>query len=496
MKIKSNNYFSCISIPFEHYFQWLERMADKGDNSLPYRIVVFIFFCIPFFPAIIFLLLRDHIQYRGWENIYKKQIKNYHLRQKAKKISSRTDAINAINLDHKIFKYLSKYHSDIFIVKRVLRKNTDYIKYTSRDIRDNDEVIQFMVSQFTSKNHGGFKYVSKRLRNDKKIAYKALKYDICNLKFLTPKTKNNRKFLILVLKFNKSHRNWTGFNLSLLPYQLRSDGYLLQLIISRIPSIIFEKEFLKLEKIDLSLYKHAVSINPRIYLNLPSHLRAEKTLLMTAITNASEYLDLSYLIKTAPGMLKNDISIAQATLMKEFRLESTAYQYFTDSVRSNKEICLLAINTDVNNYRYASKHLQTDPEIIDFTYKTSFKFRKKNRPRLNASNIRLLIQNGKSAKIMYKYATAQQRRYKSLYVKALNDEPQLIALETNFNAILKLDFSELKIKARRYCFKHFKKLYSESKKREKLDILEVANLYKQTQKTMLLQKSNMVNTGL
>ena len=217
---------------------------------------------------------------------------------------------------------------------------------------------------------------------------------------------------------------------------------------------------------------------------------------MTAITNASEYLDLSYLIKTAPGMLKNDISIAQATLMKEFRLESTAYQYFTDSVRSNKEICLLAINTDVNNYRYASKHLQTDPEIIDFTYKTSFKFRKKNRPRLNASNIRLLIQNGKSAKIMYKYATAQQRRYKSLYVKALNDEPQLIALETNFNAILKLDFSELKIKARRYCFKHFKKLYSESKKREKLDILEVANLYKQTQKTMLLQKSNMVNTGL
>ena len=479
-----------------HYFQWLERMADKGDNSLLYRIVVFIFFCIPFFPAIIFLLLRDHIQYRGWENIYKKQIKNYHLRQKAKKISSRTDAINAINLDHKIFKYLSKYHSDIFIVKRVLRKNTDYIKYTSRDIRDNDEVIQFMVSQFTSKNHGGFKYVSKRLRNDKKIAYKALKYDICNLKFLTPKTKNNRKFLILVLKFNKSHRNWTGFNLSLLPYQLRSDGYLLQLIISRIPSIIFEKEFLKLEKIDLSLYKHAVSINPRIYLNLPSHLRAEKTLLMTAITNASEYLDLSYLIKTAPGMLKNDISIAQATLMKEFRLESTAYQYFTDSVRSNKEICLLAINTDVNNYRYASKHLQTDPEIIDFTYKTSFKFRKKNRPRLNASNIRLLIQNGKSAKIMYKYATAQQRRYKSLYVKALNDEPQLIALETNFNAILKLDFSELKIKARRYCFKHFKKLYSESKKREKLDILEVANLYKQTQKTMLLQKSNMVNTGL
>jgi len=486
MKIKSNNYFNCISIPFEHYFQWLERMADKGDNSLRYRIVVFIFFRIPFFLPIIFLLVRDHIEYRGWENIYKKQIKNYYLRQKAKKISSRTDAINAINLDHKIFKYLSKYHSDIFIVKRVLRKNTDYIKYTSRNIRDNDEIIQFMMSQLTSKNHDGFKYVSKRLRNNKKIAYKALKYDICNLKFLTPKTKNNRKFLILVLKFNKSHRNWTGFNLSLLPYQLRSDEYLLQLIISRIPSIIFEKEFLKVEKIDLSLYKHAVSINPRIYLNLPSHLRAEKTLLMTAITNASEYLDLSYLIKTAPGMLKNDISIAQATLMKEFRPESTAYKYFTDSVRSNKEICLLAINTDVNNYRYSSKQLQTDPEIIDFTYKTSFKFRRKKHPRLNASNIRLLIQNGKSAKIMYKYATAQQRRYKSLYVKALNDEPQLIALETNFNAILKLDFSELKIKARRHCFKHFKKLFSQSKKREKLDILEVANLYKQTQKKMLL----------
>jgi len=86
MKIKSNNYFNCISIPFEHYFQWLERMADKGDNSLRYRIVVFIFFRIPFFLPIIFLLVRDHIEYRGWENIYKQQIKNYYLRQKAKKI--------------------------------------------------------------------------------------------------------------------------------------------------------------------------------------------------------------------------------------------------------------------------------------------------------------------------------------------------------------------------------------------------------------------------
>lgn len=476
-----------------HYFQWLERMADKGENSLLYRIVVFNFFCIPFFWVIIFLLIRDNIAYKGWENIYKKQIKNYHLRQEAKKISSRTDAINAINLDHKIFKYLSKYHSDIFIVKRVLRKNTDYIKYTSRDIRDNDEVIQFMLSQFTSKNHGGFKYVSKRLRNDKKIAYKALKYDICNLKFLTPKTKNNRKFLILVLKFNESYRNWTGFNLSLLPYQLRSDEYLLKLIVSQIPSIIFEKEFLKLEKIDLSLYEHAVSISPRIYLNLPSRLRAEKTLLMTAITNASIYLDLSCLIKAAPEMLKNDISIAKATLRKEFCPESTsAYRHFTDSVRSNKEICLLAINTDPNNYRYSSKQLQTDPEIIDIV----FKWRSRGHPRLDGHNIRLLIQNGKCAKTIYKHATVRQRRYQYLYVKVLNDEPQLITLENSFNAILKLDFSKLNLNARKMCYQQFKKLYAISKKNQALDILEVANKYKDTAKVMLLNKNNSVDRGL
>ena len=195
-------------------------------------------------------------------------------------------------------------------------------------------------------------------------------------------------------------------------------------------------------------------------------------------------------------MLKNDISIAKATLRKEFRPESSAYKHFTDSVRSNKEICLLAIELNVNNYRYSSKQLQTDPEIIDFTYLTSFKYRRKWEPRLDEDNIRLLIQNGKSAKIMYKYSTVKQRRYKCLYVKALNDEPQLIALEKNINCLLKIDFTKLNLNARKMCYQQFKKLYAISKKSQSLDILEVANKYKDTAKIMLLNKNNSVDRGL
>jgi hypothetical protein len=138
-----------------------------------------------------------------------------------------------------------------------------------------------------------------------------------------------------------------------------------------------------------------------------------------------------------------------------------------------------------------------DQEIIDKVYKFGVSKRKSLCLKaLDRSNIKLLLQQGIAAKAIYKYVYVKERRSKYLYVEALNAKPQLITLENSFNAILKLDFSKLNLNARKMCYQQFKKLYAISKKNQALDILEVANKYKDTAKIMLLNKNNSVDRGL
>lgn len=66
----------------------------------------------------------------------------------------------------------------------------------------------------------------------------------------------------------------------------------------------------------------------------------------------------------------------------------------------------------------------------------------------------------------------------------------------SINYLLKIDFSKLNLNARKMCYQQFKKLYAISKKSQALDILEVANKYKDTAKIMLLNKNNSVDRGL
>ena len=169
MVLKNKNYYIWIN-----QYNWLETHSPIYDYI----------FLILLSPIILCFAAAVVIYDIDWQKVSSQLKKPYQLRQKAKQISTEKEAIKAIYEDHNIFKYLRKFRSNTNVVKAALRKRTFYIKYASRNLRDSDEIIQYMMSRHkTDRNCEGFKFVSRRLRNNQKIASKALKYNILNIKF-------------------------------------------------------------------------------------------------------------------------------------------------------------------------------------------------------------------------------------------------------------------------------------------------------------------------
>ena len=484
MKEEARNkyYFIWAREISKHYFAMAERKDEEDPTLWGRRMVFIIFFFIPFFLAAIYAIIIKFM-----EMFRPRHIRNrYDLWQKAKEISTENQAIKAIREDHHIFKYLTKFHSNIKVVKVALYQSTLSIKYASKNLRDNSEVINYMICQYKRfHQREGFKYVSKRLRNQRCIAAAAVEYNIQNLKYLNKKIKSDKTFLKTVLQDNKDQR--FDFELTYIPKRLRSDREILRLIISNKPRIIFHYKFKKATKLDLDLFLSAVDQDPSIYLSLPEHIKAERPIVMAAINgnwrnklHPSADSDFSsVLIKKASEIFKNDLGIAEAAMIQGLH----GYKYFSATIKKNKPIALLAIKNDTNNYKYTGKDLKKDSEIIDLVYKRGLK---SAHPHLDTANIKLLLKNGVAPELIYKYAKTKQRRLKFIYIDALNTKPELIQLEKTINCLLKLDFSALNLNARRWCFWRYKTLIIKSKGINKLDILEIANLYEQTAKKMLI----------
>ena len=474
MVLKNKNYYIWIN-----QYNWLETHSPIYDYI----------FLILLSPIILCFAAAVVIYDIDWQKVSSQLKKPYQLRQKAKQISTEKEAIKAIYEDHNIFKYLRKFRSNTNVVKAALRKRTFYIKYASRNLRDSDEIIQYMMSRHkTDRNCEGFKFVSRRLRNNQKIASKALKYNILNIKYLSKKTKSNKTFLSSAIKSSLENQAWTEFTLTLIPKKIRAHRDILELIISKKPYIIFTKEFIKIQKPDVHLLALAASHDSSIYLILPDELKAEKAILISAL-HANKFRnyvlwpsDSTELIKKAPKILRNDLGIAEL-LMRE---GMEGYRYLSSKIKNNKKIALLALKIDVNNYMFCSKNLQKDLAILDRVKKNAFLSINPATPKINTSCIKILVENGLDPVEIYKNVDAKRRRLKYLYTGALNAQPQLIALEKNLNSLLKLNFSSLSLEARHWCFQHYKTLYLKSRNFKKLDILQIAHNHKQVEKMMLI----------
>jgi len=466
---------TCVAIPFWYTIMFFAIMY-LGISALTYAFIDLI---------------------AGCKSFKNRLLAELQLWQWARFISTQNDAINAIKVDGRIFKYLKNYNSDISVIHAALVQKSNNFKYVSKDVLNNTILIRELIYRRPLTHHvlcEGYKFLSKRVRNDKHLAVIAVSNNILNLKFLSHQLKNNKAFLCSAIQDNSSiDLYWQKFKLTHIPKKLRCDKDILNLIITANPKIVLTKEFIKTSKFDYNFFITALSQDASIFCKLPTELKLERSLLIAALSAANANFFFRQLISQASSTLKDDSNIAKIALVREI----DGYKYFSYRVRKIKRICLLAIKLNANNYKYSGKKLQRDQEIIDKVYKFGVSKRKSLCLKaLDRSNIKLLLQQGIAAKAIYKYVYVKERRSKYLYVEALNAKPQLITLENSFNAILKLDFSKLNLNARKMCYQQFKKLYAISKKNQALDILEVANKYKDTAKIMLLNKNNSVDRGL
>ena len=466
---------TCVAIPFWYTIMFFAIMY-LGISALIYAFIDLI---------------------AGCKSFKNRLLAELQLWQWARFISTQNDAINAIKVDGRIFKYLKNYNSDISVIHAALVQKSNNFKYVSKDVLNNTILIRELIYRRPLTHHvlcEGYKFLSKRVRNDKHLAVIAVSNNILNLKFLSHQLKNNKAFLCSAIQDNSSiDLYWQKFKLTHIPKKLRCDKDILNLIITANPKIVLTKKFIKTSKFDYDFFITALSQDASIYCKLPTELKLERSLLIAALSATNANFFFRKLISMAPSTLRDDSNVAKIALVREI----DGYKYFSYRVRKIKRICLLAIKLNANNYKYSGKKLQRDQEIIDKVYKFGVSKRKSLCLKaLDRSNIKLLLQQGIAAKAIYKYVYVKERRSKYLYVEALNAKPQLIKYETNIEGLLGLDFLELNYSSRKICFDHFKNLFEKSKKIQRLDILEVANLYKQTQKTMLLQKNNMVDRGL
>ena len=113
------------------------------------------------------------------------------LKQQIQKITNSQEACSAIISDPQIFKHLKKFHGDPIVVKCALKRRTKNLKYASKELKDNEEIIEYMLSRYgTNHSCDGFNYASTRLRNNKKLALKALKHRLDDLSVIDKKTKS------------------------------------------------------------------------------------------------------------------------------------------------------------------------------------------------------------------------------------------------------------------------------------------------------------------
>ena len=122
------------------------------------------------------------------------------LKQQLQNITNSQEACSAIISDPQIFKHLKKFHGDPIVVKCALKRDTENLKYASKELKDSEEIIEYMLSRYgTNHSCDGFNYASTRLRNNKKLALKALKYSLNYLGDIDKKTKS-KEFVLASLQ--------------------------------------------------------------------------------------------------------------------------------------------------------------------------------------------------------------------------------------------------------------------------------------------------------
>ena len=247
--------------------------------------------------------------------------------------------------------------SKIFISNVNIDKNKATLENLSKEIKTNKDFILELVTQ----NGLFLEYASEELQSDKEIVLAAITNNGEALRHANEEFLESREFVLLAAKtFGRVFDikgSWDGFNRRCVPSEfkadkeivmtaLANDGNALQLVSDEM-------------KADKEVVLFAVSNDGKALEYASDELKADKEVVMRAIS--CEGLDkYSYCIKYALKEFNPSKEMVIAIVSKL----GDALKYASDTFKADKEAVLAAISNKGSALEYASEELKADKEMV------------------------------------------------------------------------------------------------------------------------------------
>lgn len=233
-------------------------------------------------------------------------------------------------------------------------------KMLSEKDRDNPDIALAAISDRSDESRtfnneaGIFCFVSERLKNDRDFVLRAIKLKPDILPFLSPQLQNDELVIAEAVKHDNSVLQFIADK-----YRQNPD-FLRTMVTKSNWGLIYAPELRNDREYILNLAKDGVTVLEY----LPNKFRSDRELVLAAV-HASSY-EFGY----ASQALQNDREIIVAALMraKKDRQETygseTILSFVNDKWRDDKELALIAVSCNYEEYFYLSERLRNDPEIL------------------------------------------------------------------------------------------------------------------------------------
>ena len=222
---------------------------------------------------------------------------------------------------------------------------------------DESFILELVRSKFFSKLNKPFilSEITENLKRNKEFVQKITEIDPQLVKFFDSELNTNKAIAL------KSLVNMPS-NLKMISIELTSDPSFIKEAFRIDPDIYqyLSEEF----RSNKELASMAIEKNGKNLQFLPESLKADKELLMTALNNSREQEKKRsdgtvYTIKSGELLqfTADEIKKNKAFILKTLKSNINCFQYADETLRSDEEVMMTAINLDQRNFQYVTKEI-------------------------------------------------------------------------------------------------------------------------------------------
>jgi len=332
---------------------------------------------------------------------------------------------------------------DLDLIRNTMKINGDFLRYLPGPIQIK---ISYIKDFFITAGPQSVESASKELLDDEEVAMHLLEVDRNSLNFISPRLKNDYKFLMKYYKNINNQPLEIGQNRW--PWHKKTTCYLG-------PDVLNNKRFVK---------RHLNKV-PTDYMFISKRLKKDKAILELTylnhhpqniefaeknILNNKEFLmpwvkKFGHPFRWASKKLRDDYELCDLAVTRY----GSYIQYASNRLQDNKKLALKAVTGSYSSYKHLSKNLKKDHGVIKAAIQRSENVRKHIPKEIRQDkNLWLNMIDKKSLPIRSIFLACHftLRRDPDIYDKALNEVPSL-ANHFSASMLLKLDYLNINKKS-------------------------------------------------